>query len=661
MDEDTGCVVVILQFAKTYHMTLVDGMCRVLEPLGLRTVIHLWADHATPPPPSLLRLLRHGNPRGALVVGFGEQASTRALNDLASGLPDLPKVFIGDTPRQDGVGSVRCDNAAGMQLVAQHLVEECGSPRTLVVRGWPQHEDSQEREEALLRELARRGVPVAPEQVVDGNFQRETAFQAVHSALATAPGIDAVVAFNDQSALGALEAVQESGRRVPEDVVVIGFDNEHAGTVSTPSLSTVDQDLAEQSELAARLLLQMMDGGPALSLRSPVRLIARESTARTCPRPTTPDPHPAALHPKVEDLEKALSLSRAFMLCSTLPEATRQLRMSVERLNLRTAYLVLCAPLLLAAQRSATGLAGPAEEPDPADQPRGLVVMGWEQGSVVDISDERPFDLGRILPSHLDRITESIMIYPLWGGDVELGYVVSNRPSSTSSAVNEVLQVDVHRCLETIHARMRLSAHADELERQVAERTIELERANQQLGVMARRDALTGLPNRATFQQALHELWTAGAASGEQLSLLMLDVDHFKAYNDRYGHLQGDAALRSVARCLGAAVRASAALAARYGGEEFVLLLPDTAPAGALALAQRIRQLLAQAAIPHEASASSSVLTVSVGISTMVPEPRTDPDALLAGADLALYEAKRQGRDHICTAPETHPRTAAAF
>jgi diguanylate cyclase (GGDEF)-like protein len=137
----------------------------------------------------------------------------------------------------------------------------------------------------------------------------------------------------------------------------------------------------------------------------------------------------------------------------------------------------------------------------------------------------------------------------------------------------------------------------------------------------------------------------------------MVDVDLFKAYNDRYGHLLGDEALRTVAGCLEQAVRDPEDLACRYGGEEFAVVLPRRGMQGAVAVAVRFRGLLAEAGIVHEASTVSSVVTASIGIAVAVASERMEPAVLVEAADRALYRAKALGRDRVVVASPTSPDT----
>ncbi|GAA4504507.1 diguanylate cyclase [Pseudaeromonas paramecii] len=177
-----------------------------------------------------------------------------------------------------------------------------------------------------------------------------------------------------------------------------------------------------------------------------------------------------------------------------------------------------------------------------------------------------------------------------------------------------------------------------------------LRQQSDELRLASQRDGLTGLANRSCFDLSLTAAWRRCCRTQAPISLILVDVDFFKQYNDYYGHLAGDDCLRKLAHGLARIPRRDDDLAARYGGEEFVLLLPFTAEAGALALANQLREWLAHQAIPHAGSAAAEVVTVSLGVATLYPHPGDPASSLIARADGALYRAKSAGRNRISVA-----------
>ncbi|MEI7891847.1 MAG: diguanylate cyclase [Myxococcales bacterium] len=164
---------------------------------------------------------------------------------------------------------------------------------------------------------------------------------------------------------------------------------------------------------------------------------------------------------------------------------------------------------------------------------------------------------------------------------------------------------------------------------------------------IARTDALTKLANRRTFDEMLHKEFDRLKRDGAALSLIMLDVDHFKKFNDTYGHVAGDNCLRHLAAALTGAVRRPADIAARYGGEEFAVILPETDTHGAAHVAERVRRGVEALGILHATSDVAGHVTVSLGVVTVFPSRLVAPDRIVALADLALYEAKHAGRNRI--------------
>jgi diguanylate cyclase (GGDEF)-like protein len=180
----------------------------------------------------------------------------------------------------------------------------------------------------------------------------------------------------------------------------------------------------------------------------------------------------------------------------------------------------------------------------------------------------------------------------------------------------------------------------------LAEQVERRNRAEAELARLAATDALTSLANRRAFDDVLASEWLRGARNRSVLSLLLVDIDHFKRFNDTYGHQAGDAAIRAIAGEVGRLAQRPGDLAARYGGEELVLILPDTDAAGAARVAGRIRSGIEALAVRHENNPPWRVLTVSIGYATAMPV-HTKSSEIIALADRALYEAKHLGRNRV--------------
>jgi diguanylate cyclase (GGDEF)-like protein len=203
---------------------------------------------------------------------------------------------------------------------------------------------------------------------------------------------------------------------------------------------------------------------------------------------------------------------------------------------------------------------------------------------------------------------------------------------------------------------LQLQTSFETLEQRVQERTAELviakekvEDANHKLEQLANLDGLTQVANRRCFDERLQAEWKRLAREQKPLSVIFFDVDKFKLYNDYYGHLGGDDCLVRIAQTVQQIVHRPADLVARYGGEEFSVLLPNTDLVGAIKIAQNIQQAIHDQAIPHAKSDIKDIVTLSLGISSVIPTGDIKPDTLIASADKAMYNAKKEGRDRYCT------------
>jgi diguanylate cyclase (GGDEF)-like protein len=193
-----------------------------------------------------------------------------------------------------------------------------------------------------------------------------------------------------------------------------------------------------------------------------------------------------------------------------------------------------------------------------------------------------------------------------------------------------------------------LAAAFDDMARKLAAREEELRIANQHLEELASLDGLTGLANRRGFDRQFEAEWQRAAQQGKPLALMMIDIDHFKLFNDRYGHVRGDACLRAVGETLSLVTLDDAVLVARYGGEEFALLLPGLDIERVTALADEARRAIEDLLITH-AESSRGHVTISIGVDSMVPRVGQPAADLVEAADRALYAAKRRGRNAVAT------------
>lgn len=213
--------------------------------------------------------------------------------------------------------------------------------------------------------------------------------------------------------------------------------------------------------------------------------------------------------------------------------------------------------------------------------------------------------------------------------------------------------INVTELLARVHSALRLKMETDsrkERERELLEMTELLDEANKKLTRMSYLDGLTSVPNRRYFNEFFKREWKNAIRLSNYISLIMLDIDFFKAYNDTYGHLNGDDSLKKVARTLNDALKRPRDFLCRYGGEEFIAVLPDTDARGAFEVANRFLREVKNLKICHKTSTVDKNVTISVGVATTKPGRKTKANSLVSKVDKVLYEAKQNGRNCIKTA-----------
>ncbi|VXD23594.1 diguanylate cyclase domain-containing protein [Planktothrix paucivesiculata] len=263
-------------------------------------------------------------------------------------------------------------------------------------------------------------------------------------------------------------------------------------------------------------------------------------------------------------------------------------------------------------------------------------------------SDQITAEIPIIFISALDNVLDKVKAFSVGGVD----YIT--KPFQ----VEEVLvRVKNHLTLRTQH--QLLLAQNERLQQEIQARKVieaalqksqlELQKLNQELDRLAHLDGLTQTANRRQFDYYLQQEWQRLSSEQNPLSLIMCDVDYFKSYNDTYGHQAGDDCLRAIAQAISQAMSSYSGLVARYGGEEFGIILPQTQGSEAHKIAEKIQQEVENLQLVHAGSKASSYITLSLGITSLIPCLDSSPFLLIELADRALYQAKKQGRNCIIT------------
>ena len=264
-------------------------------------------------------------------------------------------------------------------------------------------------------------------------------------------------------------------------------------------------------------------------------------------------------------------------------------------------------------------------------------LLGWPRDSWLSVNDWAE----RIHPEDREKVVNFCVAQSQAGVDHEADYRALTR---TSGYVWIRDVVHVVRGPGGVEALIGFMFDISERKKQEQE----LMRLQRELETLSYRDGLTNLPNRRMFETMFAREWGAARRSGRPLALILIDIDFFKQYNDGFGHLAGDDCLREVAQLLlRETARRSRDLVSRYGGEEFVVLLPETDVAAAQAIAEQCRSAIQEANIPHPRSEAAGNVTVSLGVSSIVPKEGDDPRSFLEGVDKLLYKAKYAGRNRV--------------
>jgi len=263
-------------------------------------------------------------------------------------------------------------------------------------------------------------------------------------------------------------------------------------------------------------------------------------------------------------------------------------------------------------------------------------LLGWSPSSWVGVEDW----VARMHPDDREKVFNFCVSQSLAGIDHEADY-----RAMTNGGDYIWIRDVVHVMRKDGEVEALVGFMFDISERKKNEEQIL--RLQKELEELSFKDGLTGVANRRMFDSIMEVEWASARRNHQPLSLIILDIDHFKQYNDGYGHIQGDECLRHVAQALSAVGTRARDFFARFGGEEFVLVLPETDMEAARKIAERCRSAIFKLQIPHEKSTTSQIVTVSLGVGTLVPSHDAEPITFIESVDRLLYKAKQNGRNCV--------------
>jgi diguanylate cyclase (GGDEF)-like protein/PAS domain S-box-containing protein len=266
-------------------------------------------------------------------------------------------------------------------------------------------------------------------------------------------------------------------------------------------------------------------------------------------------------------------------------------------------------------------------------------LLGWEPSSWVSVEDWA----ARMHPEDREWVFNFCVAQSQAGVDHEADYRALNKDGSYVW-IRDVVHV-VRNEDGTVNSLIGFMFDISE-RKKTEEKLATLQK---ELEILSFKDGLTGVANRRMFDSVMELEWANARRNNQPLSLIMIDIDYFKQYNDHYGHIQGDDCLKRVGKVLSSAATRSRDFLARYGGEEFILVLPETDAESANKVAERCRNLIFKEQIAHENSPVSQILTVSLGVGTITPSHKDESIGFIEAVDRLLYQAKQKGRNRIAS------------
>lgn len=563
----------------------------------------------------------------------------QSVVELIQCLQPKPVVSFGiDVP---GVHSLVPDNHSGMSALMTHMTSDSSRQNFVFLRGGLTMPDSIEREARFRDALSEKGIQVREDYILNGSFFEADSYAAMCDLLKKTIDIDAVVAANDHMAIGAVQALREHGLRVPEDVIVSGFDDREVAAECVPPLTSVSYRFAERSRYVVDALIAQIEGGDASAIvencvNVDAHLIIRESSTSGALNLDDCDEQPALRHVMsgVEDAvelqtqttkrrrqKQQLETERVrrwqddlhieLASSTSIVELEPSLARFVNELAIQRLYIVL-------PNRSINAIASTS-----------TVVLSFDQQ--VSHWHQVCFDTNDILPPDLQHECEQglLVMVPLCNSSTPLGYMLVD-PSGLHTLSVENLATSIASAVSSCD---RLQA----LEHQA----LDLRHKNASLSYMAVHDELTGLQNRRGFKQHLSDAIQHAQETESRVEVIFIDLDGFKNVNDTCGHEAGDQILNQIAMRLKDALPDIGCFA-RFGGDEFAILTTGSPPARQVAL--RILKLLEK---PFCVTGPELFLAASIGISRWGngTNEGSSLDELLKQSDTAMYHAKASGKN----------------
>ncbi|HRR03188.1 MAG TPA: GGDEF domain-containing protein [Treponemataceae bacterium] len=584
----------------------------------------------------------------ALILITGTQCNfipKEAFQEYLTSLAPLPVISV--SVALDGIPSIVVDNETGLRNLVSHLIEVHGVQKIAVFKGPDDNPEAVLRLSVFLKTLEEHGIPFDASRVINGDFSIENCHTALAEYCSRHPvDFDALVCLNDNMAIGAVKYFQEQGIRVPEDLLVTGFDDLVRSRYEEPSMSTVSQNLVEQGRLAAEYATRVIQGKQVPSRTTlATRAVFRQSCG-CVPRGNleytaimednqkqyaSPEffINPSASWFRLQDGMYKLRqyLFRLVSLLS-LSDLIEELRVNFESFDIQTCAIV----LFRKAPRNSRGerFALPAE---------AEIILHYDEETRGN-ADRNPlfFDPRKeLLPAGIfsDR-PRMLIVNALYHREHQLGYIVFEQ-GMYDAALYETLCVQ----LSTSIRAALVFEEKEAAEERLNEALFDLERSNKKLNDISRTDELTGLYNRRGFISLGQRSIDLALRRNKNGLIMFGDMDGLKLINDTWGHETGDRAIVAMANVLKKTFRNMDVLA-RLGGDEFSVVAVDINPGFLETIRSRIEDYLAEY---NETSGEPFTLSISIGAVAFSGSENNRLEKLLSVADSLLYEEKRLKRE----------------
>lgn len=695
------------------HLYLACGIGLVIGPGGVHPA---WP---IPSPDTDFIPVGPWNTDGLIVVTpFLSEARKHYIQQLVS--DGHPVVFIGSA--EDG-SAVIADNEGGIHLAFAHLVSH-GHRRIAFIAGHERHEsDSDARLKAYHSAVCEYGGVTDSRLVAYGFHNQAGGRRAMQKIIGSGAEFTAVLASNDESAIGAMSALRETGRRIPNDVAIIGFDDRPQALVQIPPLTTIYCPMFEMGDQALKLLLKHIEEPSRKTevIRVPTRLITRQSCG-CLPDDLTPIIFSSRLHratktsmvsvkkalvrTMVEEISSVttnLKFEEIWDLCRKLVNAFTLSLKHGDPAKFHTALMELIQRIETAGEdsrvwqvpislmhQSVSSFLMPNHPPEIYRQSNEMLdrarLMISESGQRHYIrrllkQDEMTERMG-VLTARLIAATNEAQIFTtlmerLPDVGINNAWIVFFESKNDDPMAESILPAGQGAGQDNVHFSTRQFPPPElylkdkplhlallplifqqealgfvvfdasnltpcaSVVRQLAA-AFKSARLHAQVIELSLTDSLTGLRNRRYFELLLQAEVTRSQRYRRDLSVIMIDLDHFKKYNDTFGHPAGDEALQQVAEGIRCGARRGLDIVARFGGEEFIVILPETGTKSAMEVAEKIRSSISGL------RNVKSRITVSIGIAA-VQGSECNAEELIRQADQALYQAKHRGRNRVCT------------